>query len=50
MLMKTGLMVIKRCCASQIVPALPKNICIQLFMGEDGLKEKVRQRKFEKNA
>ena len=30
--------------------ALPYNICIQLFMGEDGLKEKVRQRKFEKNA
>ena len=23
---------------------------IQLFMGEDGSKEKVRQRKFEKNA
>ena len=29
----------------------PQNICIQLFMGEDdGLKEKGRQRKFEKNA
>ena len=30
--------------------ALPLNICIQLFMGEDGLKEKVRQRKFEKEC